>query len=161
MMQIATSQSHPLSHFSSQPNRLRASLRVLHILFPKIWCLPTTKFVWGEKKKSSPRVSYIFIPKGFFSALFHTTRSHVLYQKPWICFCTRLSPSTRSFSLALFSPETRPFFLFTRRARKLRMCALRPRAYMCAQDRFLRGWERWRGRMPNYWRGFFLILPKH
>jgi hypothetical protein len=44
---------------------LRASPRVLHILFPKIWCLPTPNLVWGEKKKSPPRVSYISIPKVF------------------------------------------------------------------------------------------------
>jgi hypothetical protein len=139
---------------------LRASPRVLHILFPKIWCLPTPKLVWGEKKEVIFKSFLYFYPKSFFSTLFSTIRSHVLYQKSWICFCTRLTPSTRSFSLALFSPGTLSFFLFTRRAGKLRMHAPRSRAYMRAWDRFLRGWKRWGERMPNYWRSFFLILPK-
>jgi len=26
---------------------------------------------------------------------------------------------------------------------------------MHAQDKYLRGWERWGGKIPNYWRGFF------
>jgi hypothetical protein len=72
----------------------------------------------------------------------------------------RLSPSTISFSLTLFSHGTLSFFLFTRRAEKLRMRAPRPHTYMRARDRFLRGWRRWGGRMSNYWRWFFLILPK-
>jgi hypothetical protein len=114
----------------------------------------------GRKKKVISKSFLYFYPKSFFSALFPTIRSHVLYQKPWICFCMLLSPSTRSFSLALFSPGTLSFFLFTKRAGKLRMHAPRPRAYMRARDRFLRGWERWRGRMSNYWNDFFLILLK-
>jgi hypothetical protein len=113
--------------------------RVLHILFSKIWRLPTLKLVWEEKKKSSPRVFYISISKVFFSALFFMIRFHVLYQEPWICFCTRLSSLTGSFSLTLFSHETLSFLLFTRRAGKLRMRAPRPRAYIHVRDRFLRG----------------------
>jgi hypothetical protein len=139
---------------------LRASPRVFHILFSKIWCLSTPKLVWEEKKEIISKSFLYFYPKSFFSALFPTTRSHVLYQEPWICFCTRLSPSTRSFSLALFSPGTMSFFLFTRRAGKFRMRAPRPRAYMRARDRFLRGWKRWGERMSNYWREFFSHFAK-
>jgi hypothetical protein len=31
---------------------------------------------------------------------------------------------------------------------------------MRARETILRGWERWGEKMTNYWRGFFLILPK-
>jgi hypothetical protein len=48
---------------------LRASPRDPHILFLRIWSLPTSKLVWWEKKKLSPRVFYIFILI-FFSVFF-------------------------------------------------------------------------------------------
>jgi hypothetical protein len=82
-----------------------------------IFCFP--KLVRGEKKEVISKSFLYFYSKSFFLGTFSTTRSHVLYQESWICFCMRLSPSTRSFSLALFLPGTLFFFLFTRRAEKL------------------------------------------
>jgi hypothetical protein len=29
---------------------------------------------------------------------------------------------------------------------------------MRVQDRFLRDWERWGGRIPNYWKEFFFLF---
>jgi hypothetical protein len=55
-----------------------------------------------KKKKSSPRVSYISILFFFLGIFFPMTCSYVLYQELLIYFCTRLSPSTKYFSLCVF-----------------------------------------------------------
>jgi hypothetical protein len=121
---------------------IRVFPRDPHILLPKILYFPTPKLVWREKKKSFSRVSYIFILI-FFSALFSIIRIYVLYQEPWICFYTRLSSSTRSFSIVFFSPGIMTFFLLTRQAEKLQMRA-RPRTYRRAWDKFLLRLEKMR-----------------
>ena len=83
---------------------LRASPIDPYILIPKIWYLSATKLVWGEKKVISK--SFLYFYSIFFSVFFSTTRSYVLYQELSIYFYTRLSLSTKSFSLVFFSSGT-------------------------------------------------------
>jgi hypothetical protein len=50
--------------------RVSASPRVFHILFSKIWCLPTPKLVWEGKKEVISKSFLYFYPKSFFLGTF-------------------------------------------------------------------------------------------